>query len=68
MADCRHDGWPVADREGLESWEDDHHVYFEAALPDSGRDIDINVHQGLFMMRMEKGPGESGLNGEPLAS
>ena len=41
-------------RAGLESWEDDSYVYFGADMPDAGRDIDINVHEGQLMVRLEK--------------
>jgi hypothetical protein len=62
MEACRNDLHPAADREGLGRWEDDHYVYFGARLSDSGRDVDINVHDGRFMVRLTKLPEDSGLD------
>jgi len=62
MAACRNDVHPAVDRESLGRWEDDQHVYFGARLSDSGRDVDINVHDGRFMVRLAKLSEDSGLD------
>ncbi len=36
-------------------WEDDAYIYLEAMLPDiHDRDVDISVHDGKVVIRMEK--------------
>ena len=62
MAACRNDLHPTVDRDSFGRWEDDHYVYFGARLSDSGRDVDINVHDGRFMVRLAKLPEDSGLD------
>jgi len=40
---------------GLESWEDECHLYLETLLPDASvRGVDISVHDGRVFIRMEK--------------
>ena len=44
--------------EDLSEWEDDHYAYFQYDLPGRiGPDIDICVHGGMAMIRVEKGDG-----------
>jgi HSP20 family molecular chaperone IbpA len=39
----------------LERWEDDAYLYLEARLPDvQDRDVDVCVHDGKVVIRMEK--------------
>jgi hypothetical protein len=47
---------PGLDVGSLERWEDEYYVYFEARLHDTGRDMDINVHDGLLHVRLKKAP------------
>jgi len=54
MAACRNDLVPAMDRESVGRWEDDHYVYFGACLPDVEGDIDMNIHEGRFMVRLAK--------------
>jgi hypothetical protein len=68
MAACRNDLLPAADRESLGRWEDDHYVYFENRLLNIGRDVDINVHEGRFMVRLTKLAESSGLERVDSAS
>ena len=42
--------------------EDGHYVYFGACLPELARDIDMNVHQGRFMVRLAKLAEDSDLD------
>ena len=37
-----------------ERWEDDDYVYIETSAPGIDRDIDISVHAGHVLIRMEK--------------
>jgi hypothetical protein len=56
LAACCHKPRPGLDAGSLERWEDEHYVYFGARLHDTGRDIDINVHDGLLHVRLKKAP------------
>jgi hypothetical protein len=51
---------PAASGEILRRWEDEHYIYFGARLPDNGRNVDINIHDGTLMIRLEKAPEEAG--------
>ncbi len=62
MAACRDDLLPAVDRDEVGRWEDDHYVYFGACLPELARDIDMNVHQGRFMVRLAKLAEDSDLD------
>jgi hypothetical protein len=62
IAACDKELHPAFDQERVERWEDEHYVYFGACLPDTGRDIDINVHDSGFMVRLAKMVEESDLD------
>jgi hypothetical protein len=54
VATCRNGLRPGQDVVSLERWDDEYYVYFGARLPHTGRDIDINVHEGLLHVRLKK--------------
>jgi hypothetical protein len=54
LAACLKDQPPDANRVDPERWEDEEYVYFGARIADPGRDVDINVHEGWLLVRLEK--------------
>jgi HSP20 family molecular chaperone IbpA len=51
------DGGELSHEDGhqLDRWEDDAYVYLGSAMPDiPDRDIDISVHDGNIMIRVER--------------
>ena len=68
MEVCRNDLLPDVERESLGQWEDEHYVYFGGRLLDIGGDVDLNVHEGRFMVRLAKLAEGSGLERVDSAS